>query len=149
MMGKRKNKQLIFLMLGILFLIVPGCGGGSQTLRIRTDKEGRDSARQAALESQQEQQVISSVPPIANTKSKETIGEEKLEEIADQVMNLMVKSQEKIQEGDLKGAEVHTLRALEIIKSKELYLMLADIYELRQERSKADSCRNIANTGKF
>jgi hypothetical protein len=142
--GLTSYKRTFLVMLSSLLLVV-GCGVGSKTLRITVDKEGRGLARQERSKGEQQQTAL--VVPAAGAnrdKTAQPVTDEEVEGIASDVLNLVVNAQAMMQRGDYIAAEKNILNALELIPGRELYLLLAEIYYLQDDKTKADSCRALA-----
>ena len=140
-------KWSFVLILSPLILLL-GCGLGSKSLRITVDKQGREMARQEKERNKVEEQPDFVRPSAAASKSKTVpwVKEEELEDFTSKVFNLVINAQSMLQKGEYKEAENNILKALEMIPGRELYLLLADIYELQNDKIKADSCRVLAGS---
>jgi hypothetical protein len=122
--------------------VMVACSGNQHTLRIKTDKDFRGAART-------ETDPRLDVPP---PKAGELMPQKNLNVLdtaaiygpqANQLINLLVNAQINLSEGNYQTAEEHVQKALSIHKSRELVLLLIEIYERRGEAEKADDFRLI------
>lgn len=138
-------KWSFVLILSSLILLL-GCGKGSKSLRITVDKQGREMARQERNKMEEQSAFVRPSPAASKSNEEQPVKEEELEDFTSKVFNLVINAQSMLQKEEYKEAENNILKALEMIPGRELYLLLADIYELQNDKIKADSCRVLAGS---
>lgn len=148
-MSPKRNRQAQMLSLIFFVLsIICACGSGT-TLRIKTDKEGREMAKRAMPDEEKGLFMMPSMEAAETTRAEPdslmAAVEINLLKIAENTMGLMIKAQELKQSLQLNEAEKQLVQALSQFESRSLYKLLGEIYELQGDFVKSDSCRRKAN----
>lgn len=145
---KRNRIKVLNILLVLAISLCPilqSCSPNKQTLRIKTDK----SSKQAF--------PFHSKDTLANnTTGKSEIDFQEMQEYtpnqtektAYMVFFLFIAAQEQITEGKWDEAEKSVLEGLSYIDNMELLRLLGEVYQLKGDQYKSDSCMNVIKARK-
>lgn len=135
---------LLFLAIS-LCLILQSCSPNKQTLRIKTDKS---SNQEAPLNSKDTLTTETTEKSPINPQKKQEYPPNQTEKTTFMVITLLITAQEQIQKGKLDDAEKSVIKGLSYIENLELLMLLNEVYQMKGDLSKADSCMNVIEAWK-
>ena len=135
---------LLFLAIS-LCLILQSCSPNKQTLRIKTDKS---SHKEVPFNSEETRTTETTKKSPINPQKKQEYPPNQTEKTAYMVFNLIITAQEQIQKGKWDDAEKSVIKGLSYIENIELLMLLNEVYQMKGDLSKADSCMNVIEARK-
>lgn len=144
---KNRIKVLNILLVLAMSLgpILQSCSPNKQTLRIKTDKS---SKQEKPLHSKDTLATDTTEKSETNFQEMQEYTPNQTEKTAFLVFNLLIAAQEQITEGKLDEAEKYAIEGLSYIENMELLSLLGEVYQMKGDQFKADSCMNVVKARK-